>query len=93
MSALATVAGKSFHGKITAKIDFPIGYFMSPVADGLSILFDKYLDHLLVEFEQNCMVQTIQNFELFDKKWLTTFDKKLTPFWKSFLCLLFLLNY
>ena len=25
---------------------------------------------MLVEFEQNCMVQTIPNFELFDKKWL-----------------------
>ena len=31
MSALATVAGKSFNGKFTAKIDFPIGYFMLPV--------------------------------------------------------------
>ena len=30
-------------------------------------LFDKYLDHMLVEFEQNRIVQTIQNFELFDK--------------------------
>ena len=28
MSALATVAGKSFNGKFTAKIDFPIGYFV-----------------------------------------------------------------
>ena len=27
-----------------------------------------YLDYMLVEFEQNRMVQTIQNFELFDKK-------------------------
>ena len=26
MSALATVAGKSFNGKFTAKLDFPIGY-------------------------------------------------------------------
>ena len=31
MSALATVAGKSFNGKFTAKIDFPIGYFMLPL--------------------------------------------------------------
>ena len=31
MSALATVAGKSFNGKLTAKIDFPIGYFMLPL--------------------------------------------------------------
>ena len=28
MSALTTVAGKSYNGKFTAKIDFPIGYFM-----------------------------------------------------------------
>ena len=31
----------------------------------LHTLFDKYLDHMLVKFEQNCMVQTTQNFELF----------------------------
>ena len=29
---------------------------------------------MLVKFEQNRMVRTIQNFELFDKKWLTIFD-------------------
>ena len=51
----------------------------------LHTLFDKYLDHMLVKFEQNRMVRTIQNFELFDKKWLTIFDKVLTPFWKTFL--------
>ena len=31
-------------------------------------------DHMLVKFKQNHMVRTIQNFELFDKKWLTIFD-------------------
>ena len=30
MSALATVAGKSFNNKFTAKIDFPIGHFILP---------------------------------------------------------------
>ena len=35
---------------------------------------------MLVKFEQNRMVRTIQNFELFDKKWLTIFDNVLTPF-------------
>ena len=39
----------------------------------LHTLFDKYLDHMLVKFEQNRIVRTIQNFELFDKKWLTIF--------------------
>ena len=39
----------------------------------LHTLFDKYLDHMLVKFEQNRMVPTIQKCELFDKKWLTLF--------------------
>ena len=43
----------------------------------LHTLFDKYLDHMLVKFEQNRMVQTIQNFELFDKK------KMVNHFWQS----------
>ena len=41
----------------------------------LHALFDKYLDHMLVTFEQSCMVRTIQNFELIDKKWLTILTK------------------
>ena len=50
--------------------------------------FDKYLDHAHAgeNFEQNRM-RTTQNFELFDKKWLTIFGKALTPFWKTFLLL------
>ena len=40
---------------------------------------------MLVKFEQNRIFETIQNFKLFDKKWLTVFDKVLTPFWKTFL--------
>ena len=39
-------------------------------------LFGKYLDHMLVKFEQNRMVQTIQNFDLFDKK-------RVNHFWQS----------
>ena len=31
------------------------------------------------------MNQTAQNFELFDKKWLTIFDEALTSFWQTFL--------
>ena len=34
----------------------------------LPTLFDKYLKHMLVKFEQNRMVQTTRNFELFDKR-------------------------
>ena len=67
MSALATVAGKNFNSKFTAKIDFPIGYFIIPLLmltsrKSLHTLFDKYLDHMLVQFDQNCMVQTKRNF-------------------------------
>ena len=92
MSALAMVAGKSFNGKLTAKIDFSIGYVTIADVDIVSLkslhtIFDKYFDHMLVEFEQNHLIWTIQNFELFDKKWLTIFDKVLTPFWKTFLWL------
>ena len=39
----------------------------------LHILFDKYLDHVLVKIEQNRMVRTIQIFELFDQKWFNHF--------------------
>ena len=42
------------------------------------------LDNILVKFEQNRTVRTLQKFELFDKKRLTIFDKVLTPFWKTF---------
>ena len=41
--------------------------------------------HMLVKFEQNRKIRTTQNFVLCDKKWLTIFDKVLTPFWKTFL--------
>ena len=66
MSTLITIAMKSSHSKFTAKIDFPIGYFMLTIAGkkkkidskkSLYTLFDTYLDHTLVKFEQICMVQ------------------------------------
>ena len=56
------VAGKNFHGKFTAKIDFKIGYYVTITdADSGSLksrhtFFDKYLDHMLVKFKQNRMV-------------------------------------
>ena len=71
----ATVAGKNFNGKFTAKVDLPIGYFMLPL---LKSDVSPYI--MLVKFKQNHMVWTIQNFELFDKKWLTIFDNRLMPF-------------
>ena len=69
MSALATVAGRIFNGKFTTKIQFSDRVFYVTIADAeigslksLHTLFDKYLDHMLVKFEQNRMVRTIQNF-------------------------------
>ena len=49
----------------------------------LHTLFDKYLNHILVKFEQNRIVQTTRNFELFDKKpgFLKPF---LTKLWRHF---------
>ena len=35
--------------------------------NSLHTLFDKYLDHMLVKFEQNRMMSSINNFELFGK--------------------------
>ena len=65
MSALATVARKSFNSKFNSKNGFSDQVFYVTV----TVLFDKYLDQMLVKFEQNSMVLTIQNFELFDRKW------------------------
>ena len=79
MSALAMVAFSDRVFYITIA-DADIGSLKS-----LHRLFDKYLGHMLMEFEQNRMVRTIQNFELFNKKMVNHFDKVLTPFWKTFL--------
>ena len=37
----------------------------------LHALFDTYLDYILTKFKANCMVQNVQNVELFDKKTLS----------------------
>ena len=91
MSALAAVAGKSFNSNFYCKNLFSHRVFYITIADAdigslkfLHTLFDKYLDHMLVKFDQNRMVGTVQNFDLFDKKWLTIFDKGLMPFWRCF---------
>ena len=39
----------------------------------LHTLFDKYLNHMLMKFEQNRMLRNIQNFELFGKKMVNHF--------------------
>ena len=62
MSALAKVARNSFNSKFTTKIYFQLGILFT-IADAdigslksLHALFDKYLEHILVKFEQNHMV-------------------------------------
>ena len=80
MSEFATVAQKSFNVKFTAKIDFPIFYatITDPGIGNLKILhtlFDYLLDHMLVKFEQNRIVENILNFELFGKNWLSILEK------------------
>ena len=53
-----------------------IGSLKSPHA-----LFDKYLDHMQVKFEQNRTVRNIKKLRFFGKKkWLTIFEKVLTSF-------------
>ena len=59
------ISDRAFHVTIA---DADIGSLKS-----LHTLFDKYLDHMLVKFEQIRIVRTVQNVELF--------DKVLTSFW------------
>ena len=61
--------------KLIFAVNFPLKLLPATVTNAdigslksLHKLFDKYLDHLLVKFEQNYMVQTTRNFEVFDKK-------------------------
>ena len=43
----------------------------------LHTLFNKYLGHMLVKFEQNRMVRNILNLQLFGKKWFIIFERGL----------------
>ena len=82
-------------GKPLFAVNLPLKLFRATVdnadtksLESLHTLFDMYLDHMLVKFEQNPMVRNIKKCELYDKKtgfFKTIFDKALTPFWKSFL--------
>ena len=62
-------------GKSMFAVNLPLKLFPATLANAnlvslksLHTLFDKFLDHMLVKLKQNCMVQTTQNLELFDKK-------------------------
>ena len=72
LSAFATVAWKSFFNVTITVAD--VGSLKS-----VHTLFDKYLDHMLVKFDQDRVVRNKQNFELWGKKWFI-FEKVLTPF-------------
>ena len=79
MSALVMV---DYTANVLQKLIFWLNILCYHIADAdieslksLHILFDKYLDHMLVKFEQNHIVQSIQNFELFDENDI--------PFWQS----------
>ena len=59
-------------GKSIFAVNLPLKFFPAIVANAdigslksLHTLFVKYLDHMLVNFEENCMVQTTRNFEAF----------------------------
>ena len=59
-----------FNGKITAKIFSDLVLFASiadadkKVCRGFHSLLDKYLEHMLVKFEQNRTAQNMQKFKL-----------------------------
>ena len=59
--AFVSVARKDFNGKFTSKINFYV-YTITDADVGksksLHTLFDKYLDHVRVKFEQN---RTVRN--------------------------------
>ena len=74
MSALATVKGKNLTANLLQKLIYRSGILCYTVHDAdigslksLQTLFNNYLDHMLVKFEQNSMVQIIQNIKLLDK--------------------------
>ena len=95
MSALETVARKSFDGKFTAKIDFPIGHSMLPLLMltleeySLSIIWQVGLfgPHAGEIWTKSYGPNHTKFCAFWQKKWLTIFDKVLTPCWKTFLWL------
>ena len=90
--AFATVARESLKANLLQKLIIRSGILgtiteadigsLKSLHTLLAIIWYKYLDLMLVKFEQNRMIPNIQNFEPFGKKWLTIYVKVLTPFWK-----------
>ena len=76
-------------GKSIFAVNLPLKLFPATIANtdigslkSLHTFLKKCLYHVLMKFEQNCVVQTTQKFELFDKNLFfnTSFDKALMPF-------------
>ena len=90
-------------GKSVFAVNLSLKLFPATVANAdirslksLHTFLKECLYHMLVKFEQNRMVQTTRNFELFDKKkhfFLKPFlTKRWRNFWKTFLWLKRLFN-
>ena len=78
-------------GKSIFAVNLPLKLFRATVANAdigivksLRTFLETCLYHMLVKFEQNHIVQTTQNFELFDKKPGFFWKKKLTKRWRHF---------
>ena len=74
MLTFVTAALKSFDSKFTAKIDFPYEAFYFTITDAdmqslksLHTLFDKYLDHVRVEFDGNRILRNIEKLAFWRK--------------------------
>ena len=75
VSPFATIARKSFKGKFYCKNRVSDQAFCVTITDSdigglksLHTLFDKYLNQVLVKFEQSRMVRNVQNFGAFCQK-------------------------
>ena len=72
--SISNGSSEGFQRQIYCKNWFSDRAFYVTIADAdikslksLHTSFDKYLDHMLVKFEQNCMGRTIQNLEFLQK--------------------------
>ena len=95
MSALSSGNIKCPIGNLILAINFQLKLFCATVGNAgigslksLPTLFDMWLDHIMVKFEQNRMIRYIRNFELFDRNqgfFKAIFGDDLKPFWKMIL--------
>ena len=87
VSVFATVARKTFNGKVTAKNDFPIGHFLLPLLT-LTLEVKSLSIHYLISILTTCwwILKKIVKYEIYKMlsflttKWLPIFEKGLTTF-------------